>query len=198
MAEKVDKPRGIDTRDAADRPGSAPAGAPVDTRPKDRAEKAGLPPDSGPEQDVRRVRTAMLRAAPFRFISLSALVLAAIGFGVWFAYENRPVVAAIVGVIGLGAFGWLLFWKVQTYATRLRVTNKRTVMTTGLFSRATTEVVHDNIRNVKIDQSFWERVWNVGRISIASSGTDDEEIEMAGVPNPHELARIIDLYRPLG
>ncbi|MEM7755763.1 MAG: PH domain-containing protein [Planctomycetota bacterium] len=172
--------------------------APVDTRPKDRAEREGLPPDSGPEQDVRRIRAAMLRTAPIRFVTLTLVVLGAIGYGGWLAYQDRPIVAALIGVIGLGAVGYLVYWKIQTYATRLRVTNKRTVMTVGLLSKATTEVLHDNIRNVKIDQSFWERVWNVGRVSIASSGTDEEEIEMSGVPSPHELARIVDLYRPLG
>ena len=205
MAEGSDRRRGIDTRsdeERAERAEGAHADGggerPVDTRPKDRAEQAGLPPDSGPEQDVQRVRVAMLRTAPVRFVSLGLVVLGAIGYGGWLAFQGRSIVAALIGVIGLAAIGYLVYWKAKTYATRLRVTNKRTVMTVGLLSKATTEVLHDNIRNVKIDQSFWERVWNVGRISIASSGTDDEEIEMAGVPSPHELARVIDLYRPLG
>jgi len=198
MAEPADKPRGIDTRDAAERSEAAGGATVGDTRPGDRAERAGLPPDSGPEQDVRRVRAAMLRSAPFRFLTLSLMVLGPLGYGGWMLSQDRAILAAVLGMVGLGAIGYLVFWKVQTYATRLRVTNKRTVMTVGLLSKATTEVLHDNIRNVKIDQSFWQRVWNVGRVSIASSGTDDEEIVMSGVPSPHELARVIDLYRPLG
>ncbi|MEM1186285.1 MAG: PH domain-containing protein [Planctomycetota bacterium] len=200
MADAADKPKGIDTRDPDERAADAARdeSRPVDTRPADRAEQAGLPPDSGPEQEVTRIRAAMLRTAPFRFFSLAVMVLGSLGYGGWMAYQNKPIIAALLGVVGLGSMAYLIVWKVQTYACRLRVTNKRTVMTIGLFSRRTTEVLHDNIRNVKIEQNFWQRVWNVGQVSIASSGTDEEEIVMPGVPTPHELARIVDLYRPLG
>ncbi len=180
-------------RQAETTPKPAPGAA-----PHDRAVAAGLPPDSGPEQEVTRVRQAMLRMAPLRFLLLNTGVLASLIGGIWLLLKDRPYWAALVGVAGLACLVGLIVWRVLTLATRLRVTNKRSVMATGLLSKQTTEVLHDNIRNVKIDQSFWERVWNVGRISIASSGTDDEEIIMRGVPRPHDLARTIDLYRPLG
>jgi uncharacterized membrane protein YdbT with pleckstrin-like domain len=167
-------------------------------KPRDRAEAEGLPPDAGPEQDVIRVRKAMLRSAPLRFVGLWLVVLSGGIGGIVLGVQSRPVLAACTAIAALLALGGLGIWKVSTYNTRLRVTNKRSTLTVGLLSRRTTEVLHDNIRNVKIEQRFWERVWNVGRISIASSGTDEEEIEMAGVPDPHELARIVDLYRPLG
>lgn len=184
-----------DDADRQTEPTPKPAPGPA---ANDRAVAAGLPPDSGPERDVTRIRQAMLRRAPLRFLLLNLGVLASLVGGIWLLTRDRPYWAATVGVIGLACLIALIAWKVLTLATRLRVTNKRTVMTTGLLSKQTTEVLHDNIRNVKIDQSFWERVWNVGRISIASSGTDDEEVIMRGVPRPHDLARTIDLYRPLG
>jgi hypothetical protein len=88
-------------------------------------------------------------------------------------------------------------WKIKTLGAALEITNKRTVERRGLFSKATSEVVHDNIRNVQVDQTFWQRVWKVGALGLSSSGQDGIEIHMQHVPKPEEVRRIIDLYRPL-
>ena len=170
-------------------------------RPLDRAEQAGYPPDSGPEELVIKVRPMMLRARPIRFAILSVLTLAGAGGAIWFG----PISSAtkwdwvvwpslIVLIFGLV---WLGLWKLQALSAALEITNKRTIEHRGLLSRATSEVLHDNIRNIQIEQSFWNRIWRVGKIGIASSGQDGIEIQMSDVPSPDNLREIIDLYRPL-
>lgn len=171
---------------------------PTAPRPRDRAEAAGYPPDSGPEQDVTIVRHAMMRSAPMRFFGLWLLLLGGlVGTVAAFVTAMVPLGVLLV-VVAVAAGAWLVWWKVLCMTERLKITNKRSTVIKGLFSRASSEVLHDHVRNVKISQNFWERVWNVGRISISSSADDDDEVEMSGVPRPHEVARIIDLYRPLG
>jgi uncharacterized membrane protein YdbT with pleckstrin-like domain len=91
----------------------------------------------------------------------------------------------------------LMVWKLITLDCGLKVTTKRSVERRGLFSRATSEVLHADIRNVQIEQSFWQRVWNVGTLSISCAAEHEDEIRMTDVPRPEEVRRIIDLYRPL-
>lgn len=165
-----------------------------------RPEDLGLPPDHGPEQRVMLVRPALIRSRP---ISFGVLVLfATIGLVLLAIHLISPatvplwlaIIAALALLLACGVIGW---WWIQCLSAALEITNKRTVSRNGLFSRSTSEVVHDNIRNVQVDQSFWERVWQVGTVGISSSGQDGIEIQMKKVPKPGELQRTIDLYRSL-
>lgn len=165
----------------------------------DRAVAAGLPPDSGPETRVLLVHPALFRARPLQSLLIILLMLAA-AFGiVWFLWgsPHRAMTWVSAAVFAAGVLT-ILFWKVGTLTEALEITNKRTIERRGLFSKATTEVVHDHVRNVQITQSFWERIWRVGRLGLSSSAQDDVEIVMDDLPDPERLKRIIDLYRPLG
>lgn len=91
---------------------------------------------------------------------------------------------AVAGVIG--------YWWVQSRFTTLTVTDDRTVFQSGLISRETSEVQHDDVRNIQLDQSLLQRLLNVGEIGISSSGQDDLEVVAKRIPNP---GRIIELVR---
>ncbi|MCB9845575.1 MAG: PH domain-containing protein [Phycisphaeraceae bacterium] len=166
----------------------------------DRAAAAGFPPDHGPEAHVLKVRPAMFRAKPFAFSGLCIALL--VGIIIWFMcgpiMARSPRWLSWVGLMLLvgGGIG-LAIWKTLTLASSLEVTTKRSVQQIGLFSKSTSEVLHDSIRNVQVDQSFLDRICRVGRVSISSSGQDDLEICVRDLPNPNRIREIIDLYRPL-
>lgn len=165
-------------------------------KPKDRAEAAGYPPDTGPEQRVLIVRRCWARSRPMKF-GLAALLLVAGPAGIiWgLVAGHEPWTRWLwVAPVFLGG-GALLWWGVDRLTASLEITNKRTVQRTGLFSRSSSEVVHDNIRNVQVDQNFWQRVWGVGRLGISSSGQDGVEIQINHLPKPDGIREIIDLYR---
>lgn len=165
----------------------------------DRAAAAGYPPDHGPEQLVLRVRPAMLRARPITFLSLTLALLAGVGCAIWFgALGHTPQwvmwPGIVVAAVAAGVLGW---WKFQTLGAALEITNKRTIERRGIFSKATSEVLHDSIRNIQIEQTFWNRIWGVGSLGISSSGQDGIEIQVSDLPKPVEIRKIVDLYRPL-
>lgn len=164
----------------------------------DRATAAGFPPDHGPEQRVLIVRESMFRAHP---ILISFLFLVAVGGligGIVMASTGIGLVGAIpTWILALGAGGWLGVWKILTYSETLEITNKRSVLHLGIFRKSTSEVVHDNIRNVQVDQSFWNRIFNVGTLGISSSAQSGVEIEAKNIPKPHHVRKVIDLYRPI-
>ncbi len=174
-------------------PGRAPPSAP------DRAAAAGYPPALGPEVTVMRVRRAMFRAKPIRFILLllgtvGGLVAAGILALMTPAMWPGAAIAAVVAVVCGGVLG---FWKLQTLGEALEITNKRTVERTGILSKFTTEVRHQDIRNIQVSQSFHERMFKVGRIGISSAGQDGLEIVADDIPNPDKIRELIDLYRAM-
>ena len=175
-----------------------PAPETTRTPTRDRAEAAGLPPDSGPEVTVMKVRQAMFRARPLASFGVFVLRLGGLVLTLWMLIENRMGWMSLGIVMAVAALAVLAVWWVKHLGVSLKITNKRTVSHRGLFSRNTSEVVHDNIRNVTIEQSFWQRLWGVGRIGISSAGQDGIEIDVDKLRKPDELRQIIDKYRPLG
>lgn len=178
----------------------APRAAVVRPAAPDRAAAAGYPPADGPEQVVMRVRRAMFRARPFTFLLLVLVLLAGLGAAVYFgviANPASPGLAATGAIIGFVALVVLAGWKVATLGEALEITNKRTIERNGILSKITSEVRHNDIRNIQVTQSFRDRIFRVGQLGISSSGQDQIEIVVKDIPNPDRIRQIIDLYRSL-
>ena len=173
---------------------SAPATGP------DRAAAAGLPSASGPEQRVMMIRRAMLRANPLLYLLWLAAVVGGLSGAAYYGLGNAPKNPAMLWVcVGAAVVGLVVFgvWKLKTLETSLEITNKRTIERKGILSRFTSEVRHQDIRNIQVTQSFLERLLGVGTIGISSAGQDDVEIVADDVPGPDRIRRVIDLYRTL-
>ena len=172
--------------------------APSDNAPIDRAAKAGYPADFGPETQVLKVRRCWFRSRAIRFsLTILVMIVSVVGM-LWTQIGDRTVVwYALFGpltVVGLGLITW---WWFDRLNAAFEITTKRTIMHRGFFSKSSSEVVHDNIRNIQIDQTFLQRITNVGRVGISSSGQDGIEIQINHLPNPKKLQETIDLYRPI-
>jgi len=89
----------------------------------------------------------------------------------------------IVGIVG--------YWMILSRFTTLTVTDDRTIYQEGIVSRETSEVQHDDVRNIQLDQSFVQRLLGVGGIGISSSGQDDMEVVAKRLPNPGRIIKLI-------
>lgn len=178
-------------------PAAAPGAAaePAAGAKIDRAAAMGLPPDSGPEQRVLKVRPAMFRARPALFSLLMLGLIGGVIAAAVFAFRSQLAWAYLCGAVAATSLIALLVWRIRKLSVALEITNKRTIESRGLLSRATSEVLHDDIKNLQITQTFWQRVWGVGTIGISSAGQDDVEIVAHDMPRPHEIKRLIDAYR---
>ena len=128
---------------------------------------------------------------------LVALLFAAgVGIGVGLL---EPVSGAVGGTILAAAGGALIlaglvpmaWWFAKSRVETLTITSQRTTFRWGIVSRETTEVQHDDVRNLQVDQSFAGRLLGVGDLFLSSSGQDELEIHAIGIPRPEKAADVV-------
>lgn len=165
---------------------------------RDRAADAGYPADFGPEVQVLRVRRCWFRSRAIRFSLMVLVLLVGIGGLVWVPWQEKTGWWFLLfGPMVLWAIALIAYWWIDRFGASLEITTKRTIMHRGFFSKSSSEVVHDNIRNIQVTQSFLQRLCVVGKIGISSSGQDGIELEVNHLKDPDNLRKIIDLYRPI-
>ena len=106
--------------------------------------------------------------------------------GNWFIH----FLMILLCVVGVGFIFYGVEWLTQR-ATRLLVTDRRTTLKKGILEKATNEIRHSDIRNVRVTQSFIDRMFGVGTLELSSAGQSDVEIAVKGLPNPQHIAELI-------
>lgn len=112
-------------------------------------------------------------------------------------FRNHPVgfLLCIILCVGVVGFLILLIWYLRCYGTQLTVTDKRTTLRTGILSKHVNEVFHRDVRNVRLSQTFGQRLLGVGSVELSSAGQSDVEIAVAGMPHPEQIKSLINEYR---
>lgn len=150
------------------------------------------------EDTILTVHPAIFRKHPLGALVAWALILAgaagavlgAIGEAIIPGVGSGVLVVAGLVVAGIGLVVWLMWWARSRFTT-LTVTNRRSVLRQGLFARETTEVLHRDVRNIQVNQTTMGRLLGVGDLALSSSGQDELEILVQGVPNPSRIADVI-------
>lgn len=112
-------------------------------------------------------------------------------------WRNRPFLFGLVLLFCLVGVGLpiLWIWWLDSRATTLTITSRRTILRSGLLSKRTDEVMHLHVRNIMVKQSLFQRIFGVGEIGISSSGEAGVEITASGVPDPEGIRVLIDRFR---
>ena len=182
-----------------------PVAQPVRDEPGAKADFTVDPGGGDTEETVFVTHPAAYRNRPFRtllavlgVISGLALVAAGLlgGLGLAFlepvtAAVGGTVVAAAGGVLALVAAGFLFVWWLKSRYETLTVTSRRTTYRWGIISRDTTEVLHEDVANLQVDQSGFGRLLGVGDLFISSAAQDGLEIRALGIPTPEKPAGIV-------
>jgi phage FluMu protein Com len=164
----------------------------------DRAAAKGLPPAAGPEQTIIKAHPEMFRAKPSLYLFHVLVILGGIIGVVYFgAMKSNPVLMWACAGVGIVALGSFLVWKIKNRGNSLEITTRRSIERVGLFSKFSSEILHEDVRNLQITQSFRERLLGVGAIAISSAAQNEVEITVKDVRNPDRIREVIDLYRPM-
>ena len=111
-------------------------------------------------------------------------------------FRNNPLgfIGAIILVPLIIGIVILLVWWLRCKSIRMSFVGNDLVLEKGLLSKDRTELNVASIRTVNVYQSFFNRLFDVGKISIFTAG-DEPEMEVAGLPQPNELRELIKQYQ---
>jgi uncharacterized membrane protein YdbT with pleckstrin-like domain len=112
-------------------------------------------------------------------------------------FRNRPVEFVLTCLLCLILVGFVMFfvWWLRCKGTTLTVTSDRTRLRKGILSKSVTEVWHQDVRNVQLNQTFFQRIFSVGTLGISSAGQSGLEISVSGIPEPDRVKALIDQHR---
>ncbi|WP_161604493.1 PH domain-containing protein [Roseiconus nitratireducens] len=96
------------------------------------------------------------------------------------------------GVLIVVALFFLLRWLILSRMQSLTLTNERLIYQYGLLHRGSSELRHEDVRNLKLSQNLAERILRFGDIAVSSAGQDDMEVVINDIPNPE---RVVDFIR---
>ena len=121
-----------------------------------------------------------------------------------FFYDSHPsmfkdnpilfVISVLLIPVGIGVIALFVWW-LQVKGTRITINQTKTTLRKGILSKKINEVYHQDVRNTKVTQSFFQRMFGVGTLSVSSAGQGDMEISISGIPDPYRAKKIINNNR---
>ncbi|CAN5397552.1 hypothetical protein BH10PSE12_BH10PSE12_13910 [soil metagenome] len=97
------------------------------------------------------------------------------------------LLVSVVGILGLG------IWWVTIKGERLAVSEREIMLERGLLSKQRTQLNLGSVRSVRISQTMFQRMFNVGDIEIFSAG-DMAEIAIRGMPDPNRVRTLAAVH----
>lgn len=109
-------------------------------------------------------------------------------------FKNNPL-GFILSLLLIPVFGVglliLLWWYLQCKSSKLTVNEHDLLFERGLLSKDRAEFSINSVRTVRIKQSFFNRIFGVGRIEIYTAG-DEPEFVANGMPDPNRVRELIN------
>lgn len=145
-----------------------------------------------PEQPVSVVHLDMIRRYPFRSLGYILIMLAAVIGALLFLFKGFLFIAVACLVGG----GFFLFrfvgWWLRMKNTTMTITTKRFILESGVFHKITTEVNLQEVDDIQINQTFLQRLLDVGDLRLMStSGETQNSVLIMAVPSPKAVACMI-------
>ena len=94
------------------------------------------------------------------------------------------VVVALVVVLRVGL--------VRRLGTHYLVTTERLRIRRGILSRRVQQTQLARVQNVNTDQSFFERVLQIGTVDFDTAGTEDSDFTFRGIADPEQVVSAVD------
>lgn len=107
-------------------------------------------------------------------------------------FRNSPLyfLLALLLVFAVVGIFMLLWWYLSTRASRIVITDSDVMLETGILSKDRRECRIEDVRTVRVSQSFANRLFGVGSVEIYTAG-DEPEIAIAGIPDPDRVREIV-------
>jgi uncharacterized membrane protein YdbT with pleckstrin-like domain len=96
----------------------------------------------------------------------------------------------IVVLVALGIV--LLAGLVRRLGTHYLVTTQRLRIRRGVLSRRVQQTQLERVQNVNTEQSFFERVLQIGTVDFDTAGTEDSDFTFHGIADPEQVVGAVD------
>lgn len=117
---------------------------------------------------------------------LALIFFAALGF-LFFERSTSAFFGLATAAVGVVVFFAIL---IPVWTTEIGVTNQRLVIKRGFFTKYTDELELKAVEQVELAQSFWERLFGIGRLNIQGTG-GAETMKIPSISEPIEFRRAI-------
>lgn len=104
---------------------------------------------------------------------------------IWFTACILLIPAYGVGLVILG------IWWLVTYNRELVVTKARSRKRTGILANETTELEHQDVKNIQIQQGAIHSLTGVGTLRLSSAGQAGMELSMHGIQDPEGVRDLV-------
>jgi hypothetical protein len=151
------------------------------------------------ERTVLKVHPAVFRRHPFQTLGIAVLVIGGMVLSLGLSALGDGTMPIWLGLTAVAAGAvWAGYWMIKKIGTTLTITSRRSIVRRGIVSRRTSEVQHDDVRNMQVNQGIFERLLLVGDIAISSAGQDEMEIHVQGVSRPARIAEEVRGHQHVG
>ena len=143
------------------------------------------------EEPVQVVHLSMFRRYPFRCtVYILATIAALAGFLVLLIAGWRILALACLGAAGFVAFRFGSWWLRMKHTT-LTITNLRSILESGVFTRQSAVLPLSEVEDVKVNQTFVQRLLHVGDLVLTDRKTAAPRMVVMAVPTPQGVAEVI-------
>ena len=115
-------------------------------------------------------------------LAVVAGVIAGVAGGTTLGVIVVLVALAVVLLVGL----------VRRLGTHYLVTTERLRIRRGILSRRVQQTQLERVQNVNTDQSFFERVLQIGTVDFDTAGTEDSDFTFRGIADPEQVVTAVD------
>ena len=115
-------------------------------------------------------------------LAVLAGVIAGVAGGTTLGVVVLVVALAIVLVVGL----------LRRIGTHYLVTTERLRIRRGILSRRVQQTQLERVQNVNTDQSFFERILQIGTVDFDTAGTEDSDFTFRGIADPENVVGAVD------
>jgi uncharacterized membrane protein YdbT with pleckstrin-like domain len=116
--------------------------------------------------------------------------VAAVAAGIVAGVIAGSTVGVIVLIAVLAAV--ILVGLIRRLATHYLVTTQRLRIRRGILSRHVQQTQLERVQNVNTNQSFFERVLQIGTVDFDTAGTEDSDFTFRGIADPDHVVGAVD------
>jgi len=164
---------------------------PVEYRQSPEFEKSESPAPVTETQHaaLMTVQPNLFRRYPGRVLFYLTIMFAGLALIVYSISDDWLL--ALIGGLGLVTFGAIRMgaWYARTRSTSLTITSQSVIMRQGTFTQQATEVRYEDIQDIQPEQTFTNRLFNVGDVAIVTKGNLMNFV-VRGIPDPESVVRM--------